>query len=328
MVRKIKAGTQMKNSPTNESINKWRVKAKIWLKRAIILVVVYGLYWLFAPLLGVKLDIYWDKMNLGIKSNYSDYYYVNIGGITYAGNKFYVLLRKPYLFNASYGSIYSSRDLTNWQEELVKNKVYTTTTSTMNLTDYKINKDGYTFVNVGVGSDEYSDITNDLLPRYISGSCYVIDGTLGLVSSNCNEKWQPFDFISESEINIMRKIFNNRIHRNTINNINVNTLISVDYCKFYKENIFSKSSLTKEFCVSKLSAVNINAYHVLYKIVQNNRLDIMLDGSHTTYGDGKYVGIFYKNKQYYFIISTDGIHYEIKPAPSELVSSLAIKLFN
>lgn len=324
----MKVGTQMENIPINEASCKWRAKLQKWIKRIIVLGVIYGLYWLFAPLLGVKLDIYWDKMNLGIKSNYSDHYYVNIGGITYAGDKFYVLLRKPYLFNASYGYIYSSRDLINWQEELVKNKVYTTTTSTMNLTDYKINKDGYTFVNVGIGSEEYRDITNDLLPRYISGSCYVIDGTFGLISLNCNEKWQPFDFISESEINIVRKIFNNRIHKNAINNISVNTLISVDYCKLYKENIFSKSSLTKGFCMSKLPIVNIDAYHVLHKIAQSNKLDILLDGSHTTYGDGKYVGIFYKNKQYYLIISTDGVHYEIKPALSELVSSLAINLFN
>lgn len=80
--------------------------------------------------------------------------------------------------------------------------------------------------------------------------------------------------------------------------------------------------------MSKLPIVNIDAYHVLHKIAQSNKLDILLDGSHTTYGDGKYVGIFYKNKQYYLIISTDGVHYEIKPALSELVSSLAINLFN
>ena len=163
----MKVGTQMENIPTNEANGKWRARLKTLTKRIIILGVIYGFLWLFLPLSCSKIGIEWSNMNLGEHKTMKDVYSVNIGGITYAKDKFYVLLRKPYLFNASYGYIYSSKNLDSWQEGLVKDKVYTTSTSTMNLTDYKINEDGYTFVNVGVGGEEYSDITNDLLPRYI-----------------------------------------------------------------------------------------------------------------------------------------------------------------
>ena len=306
----------MENIPTNEANGKWRTRLKTWTKRAIILSVIFGLGWLFGPLLGVKLDIYWDKMNHGINTTYSDYYRVKIGGITYAKDKFYILLRKPYLFNVSYGYIYSSINLSNWLEEGVSLNIPTGGAYPYDIDNYYTDYNGYS-----IWKSDNSNISNDSLPREISDNCYIVVFQSGFVSHNCNGDWQPYKFLTDTE---KKLVSSNNSESITADNAR---LTDGKICKLYQQGILKEKLLESIYCAPKLSLANINAYHVLYKIVQANKLDILLDGSHTTYGGGKYVGVFYKNKQYYFIISTDGIHYEIKPAPSELVSSLAINLF-
>lgn len=73
------------------------------------------------------------------------------------------------------------------------------------------------------------------------------------------------------------------------------------------------------------SKVNIHSFNVLKNIA--NRLNINLGISHTTYENGRYIGIFNKVNKYYTIISVDGIHYEVRELPSYVTDSLAISIF-
>lgn len=275
---------------------------------------VYGVWWLFSPLLNVKSKIFWYKVNIGEEKTYSDYYYAEIGGITYIKDKFYVLLNKPYLLEIGRGYIYSSFDLRIWSEEAAQHGIPSASFSLYDNDKYDIDSNGYT-----IWKSNNSNISNYSLPREINDNCYIVVFQSGFVSPSCNGTWKSYDFLTDIEKNLVSKSESITADNTLLTDGNI--------CKLYQQGILKEKLLESIYCAPKLSLANINAYHVLYKIVQTNKLDILLDGSHTTYGDGKYVGIFYKKKQYYFIISTDGIHYEIKPAPSELVSSLAINLF-
>lgn len=275
---------------------------------------VYGVWWLFSPLLNVKSKIFWYKVNIGEEKTYSDYYYAEIGGITYIKDKFYVLLNKPYLLEVGRGYVYSSFDLRIWSEEAAQHGIPSASFSLYDNDRYHIDSNGYT-----IWKSNNSNISNYSLPREINNNCYIVVFQSGFISPNCDGTWKSYDFLTDIEKNLVSKS----------ESITADNTLLTDgkICKLYQQGILKEKLLESIYCAPKLSLANINAYHVLYKIVQTNKLDIILDGSHTAYGGGKYVGVFYKNKQYYFIISTDGIHYEIKPAPSELVSSLAINLF-
>ena len=301
----------MENIPTNEANGKWRTKLQKWTKRAIILGVIYGLLWLFLPLSCAKMGMEWSNMNLGEHKTMKDVYHVNIGGITYAKDKFYILLRKPYLFNRYSGYIYSSKDLVNWAEE-ARNDFIPGASSVLlheSTNRYYIESNGHSiFVN--------SDVSDSYLPRQVGRNCYIISAPSGLFSLNCDGSWIKYTYLTQLEDK--NKQFDNK--ENSVYGI----------CKNIKNKFqnYRVIELEKFFCLPRIPIQNDFAYDGLNKIVQTNKLNILLDSSHTIYGDGKYVGIFYKNKQYYFIVSTDGIHYEIKSAPSELVSSLAINLFD
>ena len=302
----------MENQTKNEPvvINKWHTRLKKWRNRGIILGVIYGLWWLFFPLLSVYDERFMTGVNLGEYKTMTDYYYVNIGGITYAKDKFYVLLSKPYLFNQFHGYTYSSYDLVSWKLEddgnvrlssIIKNypdKLY-------------VDSDGYVRY-----KDDDSIATTGQLPRQVGNDCFIINSQQSYVSTGCNKSWKQYKFFDDDEI----KQLHTNSHEDSVARI----------CS-YINNTFTAEKATylqKFFCLPALPKQNIKAYKVLQKLVQQNGLNLLFDGENTTYGDGKYVGIFYKNKQYYFIISTDGVHYEIKNAPEELTSSLAIKLFN
>ena len=305
----------MENQINNEQIvNKWQARLKKLIKLVIILGALYGLCWLFFPLINVRLMMLMTSPRAERGNKLSDYYYTNIGGITYVKDKFYISLRKPYLFNMSYGYIYSSNNLITWQDEVSSVHIPTAVYSFSDIGKYYVESDGYS-----IWKSDSSNISNDSLPRDINNNCYIVLLQSGFVSPNCNGTWKPYNFLTDIEKKLVR---NNE-------SITADEALLTDskICKLYKQGILKERLLESIYCAPKLSLANINAYHVLYKIVQINRLEILLDGSHTTYGEGKYVGIFYKNKEYYFIISTDGVHYEIKPAPLELISSLAINLF-
>ena len=304
----------MENQTNNEPVvmNKWHARLKKWRNRGIILGVIYGLWWLFSPLLSVYDERFMTGVNLGEHKTMTDYYYVNIGGITYAKDKFYVLLNKPYLFKNHNGYIYSSKNLVNWGEEAQYNSIPGSSSSVsrnFSYNDYSINSIGHPFFK---GSDD----SNNYVPRQVDGNCYIIDFRNGFFSPSCNGSWKRYSYLSESE------------NANLIFDKNEDSVLGI--CEYIK-NRFSQNrvaELEKFLCLPTVPKQNDASYLVLTKIVKANHLDIVLTSSSTAYGDGKYVGIFYKNKQYYFIISADGIHYEIKPVPEELTSSLAIKLFN
>lgn len=295
-------------------VNRWQSRLKKLIKLVIILGAFYGLCWLFFPLINVRLMMLMTSPRAEHGNKLSDYYYTNIGGITYAKDKFYISLRKPYLFNMSYGYIYSSNNLITWQDEVSSVHIPTVVYSFSDIGKYYVESDGYS-----IWKSDSSNISNDSLPRDINNNCYIVLLQSGFVSPNCNGTWKPYNFLTDIEKKLVRN--NESIIADEA------LLTDSKICKLYKQGILKKRLLESIYCAPKLSLANINAYHVLYKIVQINKLEILLDGSHTTYGEGKYVGIFYKNKQYYFIISTDGVHYEIKPVSPELVSSLAINLF-
>lgn len=307
----------MKNQINDERvINKWQVRLKKLTKWIIILSLIYGLCWLFFPLLNVRLMMLMTSPRAEHGNKLSDYYYTNIGGITYAKDKFYISLRKPYLFNVSYGYVYSSNNLITWQDEISSVHIPTAVYSFSDMGKYYVESDGFS-----IWKSDNSNISNDSLPREVNGNCYIVVFQSGFISPNCNGTWKPYNFI----VNIEEKLLLNNIDGTTVGDP---LLTDGKICALYKQGILKEKLLESIYCAPKLLFVNISAYHVLHKIIQTNNLDILLDGSHTTYGNGKYVGIFYKNRQYYFIISTDGVHYEIKPVPSELASSLAINLFN
>jgi len=298
--RKTKVGTQMENIPTNEANGKWRAKLKKWTKRVIVLGVIYGLGWLFYPLLNVGLMMLMTSPRAERGNKLSDYYYINITGITYAKNKFYVLLSKPYLFQPRIGYIYSSEDLSLWKYEFHSNYYHFDNALLLNSDE----------------SDNSNKAINSFLPRYIKGNCYIMNYNEGLYSDKCIGNWIEYNVFNDEN----DKLFNNQLNYN---------LHDVTFrCRFAKQYLSVDNLAYIDACKTKLYINNEMAVEVLSNIIRSNKLSITIDGSHTAYGDGKYIGIFYKNKQYYFIISTDGIHYEIKPAPSKLVSSLAIKFFN
>ena len=307
----------MENIPTNEANGKWRAKLQKWTKRVIVLGVIYGLGWLFFPLLGVVNLKMWASGNSGVPKKISDYYHVNIGGITYAKDKFYVLLSKPYLFNRGYGYIYSSKDLLVWVEEVVNEEMpifqYSPVTSFYKYNDYQILESNGHVISKRFNSDD----SNYHLPRQVGNDCYMISINNGYISKNCSGHWDLYTFLDKIQFKILISNYQN----------NNNLDDSIDgICPLIKKNHLNVN-LNKFFCLPRLPEQNVKAFRVLNALIKKNKLAINLDGSYSTFGAGKYVGVFYKNKQYYFIISIDGIHYEIKPAPLELVSSLAINLF-
>ena len=311
----------MENIPINEASCKWRAKLQKWTKRIIVLGVIYGLLWLFLPLSCSKINLEWSNMNLGEHKTMKDVYHVNIGGITYAKDKFYILLNKPYLFKNYNGYVYSSKDLGNWSEEASGNNfplgTYSPAYSFYNFDDYMVvESSGHTLY-----KRFNNDVSNYLLPRNIDGNCYIVSRYGGYISKGCLGNWTSYSYLTNVEFNTIRLQYPEKN----------NTEDSIDgVCSIIKSTLATSKiiHLAKFFCLPRLPNQNILAYKILNKIIQDNMLGVYLDSSYYTYGDGKYVGVFYKNKQYYFIISTDGVHYEIKPAPSDLVSSVAIKLFN
>ena len=313
----------MENQTNNEPVvmNKWHARLKKWLKRLVVLGVIYGLGWMFYPLLNVGVMMLMTSPREEFGNKLTNYYYVNIGGITYAKDKFYVLLDKPYLFKNHNGYIYSSRDLVNWSEEKSGENLpfgmYSPAYSFYDSNEYLvIESNGHTFY-----KRFNNDVSNYLLPRKINDDCYIIYRDGGYVSTSCTGNWESYSYLTSVELNT---IMGRHLSKN-------NTEDSIDgICSIIKDSFTDSevARLEKFFCLPRLTNQNILAYQVLNKIIKLNKLLINLDGSYSTYGDGKYIGIFYKNKQYYFIISTDGVHYEIKPVPEELTSSLAIKMFN
>lgn len=310
MYRQILEDDEMNDKQISTPKKKWKSKIKKLVSGIVILGALSGIYWLFSPLIWVKNGIFWNRVNLGEHKTMKDMYYVNISGITYADDKFYINLIKPYVFNVFNEYVYSSKNLTNWSDEYH----YRNDTGIPVIVDsdnkqikFATNGNFFTYLDKYGKLNRESELKGLMVKR--NNDCF----TVSLVSYGCNGKWKYYDVSDYSEV--VRDIYFKAKNFN-------------DFCHIIFDN-YPQEKLALGYCsFQHYPKLNEDAYSVINNINKKNHLNLAIGVAHTTYGNGKYVGIFYKNKQYYFIISTDGINYKIEPVPSELTSSLAIKLFN
>ena len=229
------------------------------------------------------------RMMIGRDYYMHDYYYADISNITYTGHNFLLYVQKPFLFSPDHFYLYSSTDGITWTE---------------------------------VFSSWFG-------------------GLGGSVTSKRFNRQQVFDESGELFTYIPRELGKPNAYGQYWFNFpayNSSGVCSIKYSRFSAYNyIVSSSNCETEWHINKYKApflaeieqkqypkINLHSFDILNKLVRDNNLNINLGIAHTTYGNGKYIGVFSKINKYYLIISSDGAHYEIEELPSNVISSLAI----
>lgn len=233
------------------------------------------------------------RMMIGRDYYMHDYYYADISNITYTGHNFLLYVQKPFLFSPDHYYLYSSTDGIKWAEVFSSwfGGLSGSVASKIFLRQQIFNESG----------DLFTYIPRDLGEPEAYGQ-YLFNFPVYSPSNKCTIKYSRFSAY--------------------------NYIISSYNCETKWHVSRYKAPFLAEIEQKQYPKINLHSFDVLNKLVRDNNLNINLGIAHTTYGNGKYIGVFSKINKYYLIISPDGVHYEIKELPSNVISSLAISVFD
>ena len=230
-----------------------------------------------------------------------DYYYADISNITYTGHNFLLYVQKPFLFSPKHFYIYSSKDGVTWKRK-------------------------FTSMFGGLG---------DAVPYHGFGLQQIFDESgvwYGFDPEDClsgkcksSKSYYLFYLLNFPVYNSGKCSIYYQTSPNSVEYVNV---LNSKNCE---TNWHSGSTKVKPFLRPTQESYpkdNLRGFITLNNLVKRANLNINLGIPHTIYGDGKYIGVYKQVDGYYLFISSDGIHYEIKKLPSDITSSLAIKVFS
>lgn len=251
------------------------------------------------------------RMMIGNDYYMHDYYYADISNITYTGHNFLLYVKKPFLFSPEHYYLYSSTDGITWTEVFrswfggLGGSVPSGTFNKQQIFDES--GEWFTYIPSDAADKvTYFNYATIWWRAYIKSSSMAYGQYLSnsptYISTGCEIEYKGF-----SSYNY--KIFSKNCEENW--RVKSNRAPSMDYPE-----------------TGSYPNINRKSFKVLKNIVQTNKLLISLGIPLSTYGDGKYVGIFSRANRYYIIISLDGIHYKIHELSSNVTDSLAISIFS
>ena len=240
-----------------------------------------------------------------------DYYYADISNITYTGHNFLLYVQKPFLFSPEHYYLYSSTDGVTWTE------VFSSWFG-------------------GLGGSVPSETFNKQQIFDESGEWFTYipsDAAGKIVYFNYDEVWWT-KYTKTSSIAYGQYSFNFPIYNSKECSIKYTRFSKYDYtisshnCQTTWKVHRSKAPFLAAIEEKRYPEANLRSFNTLKDTVIKNKLSISLGVPLSTYGNGKYLGIFSKINKYYIIISSDGIHYEIRELPFNVTDSLAISIFS
>ena len=321
------------------------------LKISLVLLIMYGVWWLFFPLCKTYVNMKSHNIMTGDVYGLNDVYHPYISKITFVNGHFILFMTKPSLFEAGYRYVYFSNNGFNW--EAVE----------------KSNRGGGVVSN---GENRVHDI-----PFEFKRKCFIYTNYIGgSYSNNCLSTWQYFGLVWPTNtwnVHMVRSsndytqplkykdklifVFKNNPSFFTSQLIpNHATLYATDDgINWYElrssesviqdlilENNLQKAPLTEDIRYDKnimppiaydlpqFPQNNIKAYQVLSKINQSHHLGLELKEELSASGNGVYISIVtIKNKNdYHLLISRDGFNYQLIKMPENVTGFLMDMFFN
>ena len=236
-----------------------------------------------------------------IGNNYymHDYYYADISNITYKGHNFLLYVQKPFLFSPKHFYLYSSKDGTTWKREF---------TSMFGGLDTSFQEQRFEKQQVFDESGIWYGFADE---KCLYNKCsfpkdyYLVNFPVYNKSERCSIYYQT----SPSSAQFVKLLSSNNCETSWHVSTTKEKLFPIPDQESYPE-------------------VNLKSFMVLNNLAKRANLNISLGIAHTTYGVDKYVGVYKQINDYYLLISSDGVHYEVKKLPSDITDSLAISVFS
>ena len=319
-----------------------------------ILLIIYGLWWLFGPL--CKTYINMKSHNIMTEDTYelNEVYHPYIEKITFVDGHFILFMTKPWLFDAGYKYIYISNNGVNWE-----------------VTEKSIRGGG----RVGQGWNRVHDI-----PFEFDGKCFIDIALLGAqVSYNCKSNWSYYKFIVSDgyEVTHIYNFLDNQgnyyqplrykrqlvqVYKNNEDDIRTSQLIpgyailyaTKDGINWYKlqssesviqgliqENNLQKAPLIEDidypanrmppaaYDLPQFPQNNIKAYQVLSALNESHHLGLELKEELSAYGNGVYISVvpIRDKNDYHLFVSKDGVNYQLVKMPRNVVGFLTDVFF-
>ena len=227
-----------------------------------------------------------------------DYYYADIGNITYTGHNFLLYVQKPFLFSQKHFYIYSSKDGITWTRK---------------------------FTSMFGGLEDVVPLQRFGLQQIFNESGILY----GFADEQCLHKKCSFPrdyyLVNFPVYNDKKCTIYYQMSPGSAQDIN---FLNSDNCETNWDVTKANRKFSSIPDQESYPMVNLKSFTVLNNLAKRFNLNINWGVPHTTYGDGKYIGVYKQINDYYLLISSDGIHYEIRKLPSDITDSLAISVFD